>query len=302
MFDKVIDIKKCYLQKDPSNNIRISIKEFTLKNKLSFFDIKKQEGLLRNLMIRTSTTGDIMVLIQFFYEDHKKIELLMNFLKDQFKEITSLLYTINNKANNTIYDQKIICYSGLNYITEKIEDLSFKISPKSFFQTNSKQAEVLYKSARKLAKISKDDVIYDLYTGTGTIAQFVSKKAKKVIGIDSVPEAIEAANESAKNNRINNCSFFAGDMKNIFSDDFILTNGTPDIIITDPPRDGMHKKVVEQLLKIKSKRIVYISCNSATQARDVALLKEKYLISNMQTVDMFPHTHHIENILILELR
>lgn len=302
MFDKVIDVKKCYLQKDPSNDIRISIKEFALKNRLSFFDIKKQEGLLRNLMIRTSTTGDLMVLIQFFYEDQEKIELLMNFLKDQFKEITSLLYTINNKANNTIYDQKIICYSGLKYINEKIEDLSFKIGPKSFFQTNSKQAEVLYKSARKLANISKDDIIYDLYTGTGTIAQFVSKNAKKVIGIDSVPEAIEAANESAKNNKIYNCSFFAGDMKNIFTDDFISEHGRPDLIITDPPRDGMHKKVVEQLLKIKSKRIVYISCNSATQARDIALLKDKYLISKMQTVDMFPHTHHIENILILELR
>ena len=302
MFDKVIDVKKCYLQKDPSNDIRISIKKFALKNRLSFFDIKKQEGLLRNLMIRTSTTGDLMVLIQFFYEDQEKIELLMNFLKNQFKAITSLLYTINNKANNTIYDQKIVCYSGLKYINEKIEDLSFKIGPKSFFQTNSKQAEVLYKSARKLANISKDDIIYDLYTGTGTIAQFVSKNAKKVIGIDSVPEAIEAANESSKNNKIYNCSFFAGDMKNIFTDDFISEHGRPDLIITDPPRDGMHKKVVEQLLKIKSKRIVYISCNSATQARDVALLKEKYLISKMQTVDMFPHTHHIENILILELR
>ena len=243
-----------------------------------------------------------MVLIQFFYKDQEKIELVMNFLKDQFKEITSLLYTINNKANNTIYDQKIICYSGLKYINEKIEDLSFKIGPKSFFQTNSKQAEVLYKSARKLANISKDDIIYDLYTGTGTIAQFVSKNAKKVIGIDSVPEAIEAANESAKNNKIYNCSFFAGDMKNIFTDDFISEHGRPDLIITDPPRDGMHKKVVEQLLKIKSKRIVYISCNSATQARDIALLKDKYLISKMQTVDMFPHTHHIENILILKLR
>lgn len=302
MFDKVIDIEKCYLQEEPSNEIRNAVNKFALKHNLSFFDIKNQKGLLRNLMIRTSNSGELMVLVQFFYNDKNEIELLMNFLKENFTQITSLLYTVNSKANNTIYDQEIICYSGLEYITEKIEDLSFKIGPKSFFQTNSDQAEILYKSARKLAKISKSDIIYDLYTGTGTIAQFISSNAKKVIGIDSVPEAIKAATESAKNNNIHNCSFFAGDMKNIFSDDFILQNGSPDIIITDPPRDGMHKKVIEQLLKIKSKRIVYISCNPATQARDIALLKDLYLVSEMQTVDMFPHTHHVENILVLDLR
>ena len=302
MFDKVIDIEKCYLQEEPSNEIRNAVNKFALKHNLSFFDIKNQKGLLRNLMIRTSNSGELMVLVQFFYNDKNEIELLMNFLKENFTQITSLLYTVNSKANNTIYDQEIICYSGLEYITEKIEDLSFKIGPKSFFQTNSDQAEILYKSARKLAKISKSDIVYDLYTGTGTIAQFISSNAKKVIGIDSVPEAIKAATESAKNNNIHNCSFFAGDMKNIFSDDFILQNGSPDIIITDPPRDGMHKKVIEQLLKIKSKRIVYISCNPATQARDIALLKDLYLVSQMQTVDMFPHTHHVENILVLDLR
>jgi len=302
MFDKVIDIEKCYLQEEPSNEIRNAVNKFALKHNLSFFDIKNQKGLLRNLMIRTSNSGELMVLVQFFYNDKNEIELLMNFLKENFTQITSLLYTVNSKANNTIYDQEIICYSGLEYITEKIEDLSFKIGPKSFFQTNSDQAEILYKSTRKLAKISNSDIVYDLYTGTGTIAQFISSNAKKVIGIDSVPEAIKAATESAKNNNIHNCSFFAGDMKNIFSDDFILQNGSPDIIITDPPRDGMHKKVIEQLLKIKSKRIVYISCNPATQARDIALLKDLYLISEMQTVDMFPHTHHVENILVLDLR
>ena len=301
MFDKVIDIEKCYLQEEPSNEIRNAVNKFALKHNLSFFDIKNQKGLLRNLMIRTSNSGELMVLVQFFYNDKNEIELLMNFLKENFTQITSLLYTVNSKANNTIYDQEIICYSGLEYITEKIEDLSFKIGPKSFFQTNSDQAEILYKSTRKLAKISNSDIVYDLYTGTGTIAQFISSNAKKVIGIDSVPEAIKAATESAKNNNIHNCSFFAGDMKNIFSDDFILQNGSPDIIITDPPRDGMHKKVIEQLLKIKSKRIVYISCNPATQARDIALLKDLYLISEMQTVDMFPHTHHVENILVLDL-
>ena len=302
MFDKVIDIEKCYLQEEPSNEIRNAVNKFALKHNLSFFDIKNQKGLLRNLMIRTSNSGELMVLVQFFYNDKNEIELLMNFLKENFTQITSLLYTVNSKANNTIYDQEIICYSGLEYITEKIEDLSFKIGPKSFFQTNSDQAEILYKSTRKLAKISNSDIVYDLYTGTGTIAQFISSNAKKVIGIDSVPEAIKAATESAKNNNIHNCSFFAGDMKNIFSDDFILQNGSPDIIITDPPRDGMHKKVIEQLLKIKSKRIVYISCNPATQARDIALLKDLYLVSEMQTVDMFPHTHHVENILVLDLR
>ncbi len=302
MFDKVIDLKKCFLQENPSNKIRNSVKEFALENNLSFFDIRNQKGFLRNLMIRNTNIGELMVLVQFYYEDKKKIDLLMNFIKKSFKEITSLLYTVNEKANNTIYDQKIICFYGRKYITEKIGDLSFKIGPKSFFQTNSDQAEVLYKSAKKLADITKNDTVYDLYTGTGTIAQFIASNAKKVIGIDSVPEAIEAANLSAIDNNISNCMFFAGDMKNMFSDNFIQKNGKPDIIITDPPRDGMHKKVIEQLLKIMCKRIVYISCNPATQARDIALLKEKYEISNMQTVDMFPHTHHVENILVLDLK
>ena len=302
MFDKVIDLKKCFLQENPSNKIRNSVKEFALENNLSFFDIRNQKGFLRNLMIRNTNIGELMVLVQFYYEDKKKIDLLMNFIKESFKEINSLLYTVNEKANNTIYDQKIICFYGRKYITEKIGDLSFKIGPKSFFQTNSDQAEVLYKSAKKLADITKNDTVYDLYTGTGTIAQFIASNAKKVIGIDSVPEAIEAANLSAIDNNISNCMFFAGDMKNMFSDNFIQKNGKPDIIITDPPRDGMHKKVIEQLLKIMCRRIVYISCNPATQARDIALLKEKYEISNMQTVDMFPHTHHVENILVLDLK
>ena len=302
MFDKVIDIKTCHLQDEPSNTIRNRIREFALNNKLSFFDLKKQEGLLRNLMIRISKIGEIMVLVQFFNDDSKKINLLMSFIKDSFSEITSLLYTINTKPNNTIYDQEIICYSGKNYIREKIENLTFKIGPKSFFQTNSEQAKLLYSSVRKLANIKKNDVVYDLYTGTGTIAQFISNKAKKVVGIDSVPEAIDAAMESAKDNNIRNCIFYSGDMKNIFSDEFILKNGKPDVIIADPPRDGMHKKVIKQLLKILAKRIIYVSCNPATQARDLALLKEKYNIKEIQSVDMFPHTHHVENILSLDLR
>ena len=302
MFDKVIDIKTCHLQDEPSNTIRNRIREFALNNKLSFFDLKKQEGLLRNLMIRISKIGEIMVLVQFFNDDSKKINLLMSFIKDSFSEITSLLYTINTKPNNTIYDQEIICYSGKNYIREKIENLTFKIGPKSFFQTNSEQAKLLYSSVRKLANIKNNDVVYDLYTGTGTIAQFISNNAKKVVGIDSVPEAIDAAMESAKDNNIRNCIFYSGDMKNIFSDEFILKNGKPDVIIADPPRDGMHKKVIEQLLKILAKKIIYVSCNPATQARDLALLKEKYNIKEIQSVDMFPHTHHVENILSLDLR
>ena len=287
MFDKVIDLKKCYLQEEPSNRIRNSIREFALKNKLSFFDIRNQEGLLRNLMIRTSRNNQLMVLIQFFYDDSKKIKLLMNFIKNTFDEITSLLYTINTKANNTIYDQKIICFDGKDHITENIEDLIFKIGPKSFFQTNSEQAEILYKSARDLADIKKEDIVYDLYTGTGTIAQFVARDAKCVIGIDSVPEAIEAAKESAKFNNIKNCDFFSGDMKNLFTDEFISQHGKPNLVITDPPRDGMHKKVIEQLKRIKPKKIIYVSCNSATQSRDISLLYDLYDITNMQTVDMF---------------
>ena len=302
MFDKVINLEKCYLQEEPSNKIRNSIREFALKNNLSFFDIRNQEGLLRNLMIRTSRNNQLMVLVQFFYDDSKKIKLLMSFIKNTFNEITSLLYTINTKGNNTIYDQKIICFDGKDHITENIEDLIFKIGPKSFFQTNSEQAEILYKSARDLADIKKEDIVYDLYTGTGTIAQFVSRDAKCVIGIDSVPEAIEAAKESAKFNKIKNCDFFSGDMKNLFTDEFISQNGKPNLIITDPPRDGMHKKVIEQLKRIKPKKIIYISCNSATQSRDISLLYDLYEITNMQTVDMFPQTHHVENILILELR
>ena len=301
MFDKVIDIKKCHLQKEPSNKIRLAVKEFADNNKLPYFDLRNQTGLLRNLLIRTSTTNELMVLVQFFNNDRKKIKLLMDFIKDTFNEITSLLYTINTKGNNTLYDQDILCYSGKDYITEEIDDLVFKIGPKSFFQTNSKQAKKLYSITRELAEINEKDIVYDLYTGTGTIAQFIAKKAKMVIGIDSVKEGIIAAYENAKFNNIKNCTFYTGDMKDIFSDEFINKNGHPNVIITDPPRDGMHKKVIEQILNILPQRIVYVSCNSATQARDVSIMKEKYNVTKIQTVDMFPQTHHVENIVVLEL-
>ena len=241
-----------------------------------------------------------MVLIQFYEKELKKIKLLMQHLKNSFPEITSLLYIINQKANNTIYDQKIICYHGKEYIQENIDDLIFNIGPKSFFQTNSHQTQILYKKTKELAKIKKTDIVYDLYTGTGTIAQYISRHAKKVIGIDSVEEGIKAAYINAKKNNINNCSFYTGDIKEIFSDKFIKENGQPDIIITDPPRDGMHKKVVEQIIKITPKRIVYVSCNSATQARDIKLMSLNYRVTNIQPIDMFPQTHHVENIVVLE--
>ena len=302
MFDKVINLNNCHLQKEPSNAIRLLIKQFADENKLTYFDIRKQEGLLRNLMVRTSSTNDLMVLVQFYKNDKKNIKLLMEHIKISFPEITSLLYIVNQKANNTIYDQDVVCYNGEDYIMEEMDGLYFKIGAKSFFQTNSEQAKILYRKTKELAQISKNDLVYDLYTGTGTIAQYVATSAKKVVGIDSVEEGIKAAYENAERNNIENCTFYTGDMKEIFTDEFITKNGNPDVIITDPPRDGMHKKVVEKILKIGAKRIVYVSCNSATQARDFALMSEKYKLIHIQPVDMFPQTHHVENIVVMELR
>ena len=302
MFDKVINLNNCYLQKEPSNSIRLSIKKFADKNNLTYFDIRNHKGLLRNLIIRTSSTNDLMVLVQFFEDDKTNIKLVMEHIKTTFPEITSLLYVINQKANNTLYDQEVICYHGNDHIMEEMDGLYFKIGAKSFFQTNSEQAKILYRKAKELANITSNDLVYDLYTGTGTIAQYVAESAAKVIGIDSVGEGIKAANENAKRNNINNCTFYTGDMKEIFTDEFIAKNGTPDVIITDPPRDGMHKKVVEQIIKIGAKRIVYVSCNSATQARDLSIMEEKYRVTHIQAVDMFPQTHHVENIVVLELK
>ncbi len=300
MWDKILDIEKCYLQQDPSNDIRNSIKEFAYQNHLSFYNPKAHEGLLRTLMLRTASTGEIMVLIQFFENDKSGIELMMNFLAEKFPEITSLLYVINQKPNDTIYDQEVVLYKGRNYILEEMEGLEFTINAKSFYQTNSAQAYELYAITRDFAGLSGNEIVYDLYTGTGTIAQFVSKKAKKVIGVEAVPEAIHDAKENAKRNKIDNCEFFVGDMKNIFNDEFIALHGHPDVIITDPPRDGMHADVVKQILKIAPNKIVYVSCNSATQARDLALLDEKYKVTRVRPVDMFPQTHHVENVVLLE--
>jgi 23S rRNA (uracil1939-C5)-methyltransferase len=302
MWDKILDIKKCHLQEDPSNAIRLETKQFANKNGLRFFNPRKQEGLLRTLIIRTSSTGEIMVLIQFFEEHKEHRELLLNHLKITFPEITSLLYVINSKANDTIYDQEVICFAGRDHIFEEMEGLQFKINAKSFYQTNSAQAYELYKVTRDFAGLSGNELVYDLYTGTGTIAQFVAKDAKKVIGVESVPEAIADAKANAVHNQISNVEFFVGDMKNVFNDDFIKAHGQPDVIITDPPRDGMHKQVVEQLLQVAPPKIVYVSCNSATQARDLALMKEKYKVAKVQPVDMFPQTHHVENVVLLEKR
>ena len=302
MWDKILDINSCHLQKDPSNHIRNFIKSKAEEFNLTFYNNRKQEGFLRTLMIRTSTTGDLMVLIQFYFENKINRELLLDAIGNQFPEITSLQYVINSKGNDTIYDQQVICYQGNDHIFEKMENLRFKINAKSFYQTNSEQAYELYKITRDFASLTGNETVFDLYTGTGTIAQFVSKKAKKVIGIESVPEAIEAAKQNALLNKINNTEFYVGDMKKVFNDDFIKLHGFPDVIITDPPRDGMHKDVIKQLLKISADKIVYVSCNSATQARDLALLGVDYVVSKSQAVDMFPQTFHVENVVLLEKR
>ena len=302
MWDKILDVEKCYLQEDPSNEIRNSIKEFAIANNIEFFNPREQNGLLRTMMLRILSTGEIMLVIQIFKEDKEKRELLLKYIKETFPAITSLQYIINSKGNDSIYDQDIILFDGRDHIFEEMEGLRFKINAKSFYQTNSKQAYELYKVTRNLAGLTGEELVYDLYTGTGTIAQFVAKKAKKVIGVESVPEAIEDAKGNAEYNKIDNVEFFVGDMKDVFTSEFINKHGQPDVIITDPPRDGMHKKVVEQILNISPKRVVYVSCNSATQARDIALMKHQYRVVNTQAVDMFPQTHHVENVVLLELK
>ncbi len=302
MWDKILDINKCWLQTNPSNAIRQFVKQKAEELNISFFNIRNQEGLLRTLMIRTSTTKEIMVLLQFYKENKEKREQLLQAISANFPEITSLQYVINSKGNDTIYDQDVICFSGKDHIFEQMEGLRFKITAKSFYQTNSAQAYQLYKITRDFAGLTGNEIVYDLYTGTGTIAQFVAKQAEKVVGIEAVPEAIEAAKENAKINNINNAQFFAGDMKKIFTQQFILQHEKPDVIITDPPRDGMHKDVIKQLIKVAPTKIVYVSCNSATQARDLALLDEYYKVTKVQPVDMFPQTHHVENVVLLEKR
>ena len=302
MWDKILDVKKCWLQGDPSNAIRNAVKDFAIEHQIPFFNTRQQKGVLRTLMIRNSSIGELMVVIQLFNEDTTNRIALLDHLKTTFPEINSLQYIINGKANDTIYDQEVICYHGRDHIFEEMEGLRFKINAKSFYQTNSDQAYNLYKITRDFAGLTGNELVYDLYTGTGTIAQFVAKNALKVIGVESVPDAISAAKENAVLNKIGNVDFFVGDMKTVFNSEFIETHGHPDVIITDPPRDGMHKDVVAQILKITPEKIVYVSCNIATQARDLALLDSVYKISKTQAVDMFPQTHHVENVVLLEKR
>lgn len=298
-FDKILDINHCYLQADPSNAIRLEVNKFASENDFTYFDLRKQEGLLRNLIIRSSTTADLMVIVQFYYNDPEKINLLMNHLKRTFPEITSLLYIVNEKKNETFFDLPVVTFSGEGFIHEEMEGLKFRIGPKSFYQTNSKQAYELYKVARDFADLQGVEVVYDLYTGTGTIANFVARKAARVIGVESVEEAIIDARINSELNGITNTTFLAGDMKDMINDDFVNEHGKPDVIITDPPRAGMHTKVVEMLNRIAVKKLVYVSCNPATQARDLELLSPTYQVQKIQPVDMFPQTHHVENVMLL---
>lgn len=302
LFDKVVDITECHLQGSPSNEIRNFIRQYALQNGLSFFDLRNQEGFLRTLIIRTTSTGETMVIVAFFYEDRETREKLLKALLQQFPGITSLMYVINEKANDTLTDQEIICYHGQDHIFEEMEGLKFKIGPKSFYQTNSEQAYHLYARTRELAGLTGKETVYDLYTGTGTIANFVARQAARVIGIEYVPEAIEDAKINSALNQITNTTFYAGDMKDVLNENFIATHGQPDVIITDPPRAGMHPDVVATLLKAAPDRIVYVSCNSATQARDLQLMDASYQVMAVQPVDMFPHTHHVENIVLLQKR
>jgi 23S rRNA (uracil1939-C5)-methyltransferase len=298
----VLDIEYCHLQPDPSNGIRNALRAFAHQENLPFYDLVVNEGFMRNLIIRTSSTGETMVIVQFARPVMEEVEKVMAFLKEQFPQITSLQYIINQKFNETYYDQEVVLYAGRPWIEEEMEGLRFRIGPKSFYQTNSDQAYTLYKVARDFAGLTGQEVVYDLYTGTGTIANFVAKQAGLVIGIESVPEAIEDATLNSELNGIGNTRFFAGDMRYLLTEAFIAEQGRPDVIITDPPRAGMHEDVVRVLLQVAPKRIVYVSCNPATQARDVQWLAEKYDVKAIQPVDMFPHTHHIENVMLLELR
>ncbi len=299
MFDKVLDVNKCWLQADPSNAIRDAVREFAKEKDMSFFDLRSQQGFLRNLILRTANTGEIMVIVSFFRDDQlHRIELL-DHLSETFHQITSLMYVINKKVNDTITDQEILVYKGKDHIFETMEDLRFKIGPKSFFQTNSEQAYKLYKVTREFADLHGDEIVYDLYTGTGTIANFVAHLSKKVVGIEFVPEAIEDAKENSKLNNITNTIFFAGDIKDVLCKEFIEQQGHPDVIILDPPRAGIHPNVIEAILFTMPQRIVYVSCNPATQARDLSFLSDYYTITAVQPVDMFPHTHHVENVVKL---
>lgn len=301
-FDKVLDIKKCWLQDDLSNRIRLFVRQYALAKGYEFYDIKAQQGLMRTLMVRIASTGEVMLIVVFARPEQEKIDDLMGAIAAEFPEITSLLYVVNQKVNDTIADQEVITYRGRDYINEEMEGLQFRIGPKSFYQTNSLQAYELYKVARRMACLKPDDLVYDLYTGTGTIANFVARQVKKVVGIEYVPEAIADAKLNSEVNGIDNTIFFAGDMKDVLTNGFIEEHGRPDVMIIDPPRAGMHEDVVNVILNARPERIVYVSCNPATQARDLALMDRLYRVEEVQPVDMFPHTHHVENVVRMTRR
>ena len=303
MFDKIVDIQHCYLQGQSSNEIRLEIKRFAQENQLTFFDIRKQNGLLRILIVRTATTTEqTMVIVQFGENNPELIELVMQHIAKTFPQINSLQYVINTKGNDTFHDLEVVCFKGLPYIIERMEQLEFRVGAKSFYQTNSTQACELYKITREFAQLNGSELVYDLYTGTGTIANFIAGACRKVIGLEYVPAAIEDAKVNATINQIANADFFAGDMKDLLNDDFVALHGKPDVVITDPPRAGMHEDVIGMLLKMLPEKIVYVSCNPATQARDAALLHARYDVMLIRPVDMFPHTHHVENVILMQLR
>lgn len=302
LFDKIVAIQTCYLQSEPTNLLLKVLREYTQANNLPYYDFKAQYGWLRNVIIRVTTTNEVLINLVIHHEDKEAREGILQHMLQNIPGITSLHYTINGKVNDTIYDQEVVCYYGKSYIEEKLEDFRFKISPKSFFQTNTHQAEALYRITRDFAGLTGNEVLYDLYCGTGSIGIFCSKGAKKVIGIEVVEDAIKDAYENAAINNIDHCKFYAGDVEKICTDDFFAEHGRPDVIITDPPRAGMTEKLIKQLLKMRAPKVVYVSCNPATQARDLQLLDAAYKITRLQPVDMFPHTHHIENVALLELR
>lgn len=307
-YDKIFDVKECFLQPEPSNAIRLFVKQIAVENGIDFFDLRKQIGYLRTLTIRTATTGEVMVILQVTYDKPEWLELILQGLADRFPQITSWQYVINGKRNDTFHDLTIVCWRGLPYITERMKKpdgsgyLQFRVGPKSFYQTNSEQAYTLYEVAWKMAALKGDELVYDLYTGTGTIASFVAGNARKVVGLEYVSAAIDDARVNAALNNISNTDFYAGDMKDLLNDSFIELHGRPDVVITDPPRAGMHEDVCRMLLKVAPKKIVYVSCNPATQARDLKILSEKYVLEDIQPVDMFPHTTHVENVVSLLLK
>ena len=301
-FDKILDIQHCYLQQDPSNKLRNSVRDFAIGQGISFYDLREHHGALRNLIIRTSSTGETMVVVVFAYPEQGQLESLMNYIAQEFPDITSLLYIINQKRNDTIFDQDIHVFKGRDFIYEEMEGLKFKVGPKSFYQTNSLQAYELYKITRQFAELNGTELVYDLYTGAGTIANFVAQNAREVVGVEYVPSAIEDAKFNSQINGITNTKFYAGDMKDVLTAEFVAQHGRPDVVITDPPRAGMHPDVVDRILEMEAAKVVYVSCNAATQARDLEMLSLKYDVIRIKPVDMFPQTQHVENVVLLKLK